>query len=148
MLLKPYIWVTTRMHELRQNSEAGAAAVEVDHAGERRQALVEPRRRLVLFGLALLGGRLLLVRLRLGPAGLAFGRLGLRAEFRLTRHDHEMTRLDFTFATEPARTADRLREALGARAKEIHQAQAPHEHNRAQHAARFPAPRRGDALPR
>lgn len=28
MLLKPYFWVTTRMHALREDNEAGAAAVE------------------------------------------------------------------------------------------------------------------------
>lgn len=28
MLLKPYIWVMTRMHALREDNERGAAAVE------------------------------------------------------------------------------------------------------------------------
>jgi uncharacterized protein YndB with AHSA1/START domain len=54
-------------------------------------------------------------RIALEGTGGRFGRVRLRAEYRLTGHDRHMTRLDYTFSSEPAKRADRLREALGAR---------------------------------
>lgn len=49
-----------------------------------------------------------------GRAG-RFGRVGTRAEFRLTPVDHDMTRVEYRFETDPATPADRLKEALGLR---------------------------------
>jgi uncharacterized protein YndB with AHSA1/START domain len=49
-----------------------------------------------------------------GQAG-RIGRIKIRGEFRLTPHDHDMTRVEFTFSSEPGTRIDRLREALGGR---------------------------------
>jgi uncharacterized protein YndB with AHSA1/START domain len=49
-----------------------------------------------------------------GRAG-RLGRIRTQAEYRLTQHDEGMTRVEYTFASEPATRGDRLREALGAR---------------------------------
>jgi len=56
------------------------------------------------------------------PHRLAFeGRSGridrvpTRSEWRLTAHDHGMTRVAYTFASDPANRIDRLRESLGGR---------------------------------
>lgn len=43
------------------------------------------------------------------------GRVPTRTEFRLTRADHEMTRVELVFSSEPAAPVDRLREALAVR---------------------------------
>jgi uncharacterized protein YndB with AHSA1/START domain len=43
------------------------------------------------------------------------GRIKLIATFVLTPHDHDMTRVDFTFSSEPATRIDSLRELLGGR---------------------------------
>jgi uncharacterized protein YndB with AHSA1/START domain len=49
-----------------------------------------------------------------GGAG-RLGRIKLEGVYRLTPHDHGMTRVEFTFSTEPATRSDRLRELLGGR---------------------------------
>jgi uncharacterized protein YndB with AHSA1/START domain len=43
------------------------------------------------------------------------GRTRTRAEFRLTPADHEMTRVEYRFGTEPGTSFDRLKESLGLR---------------------------------
>jgi uncharacterized protein YndB with AHSA1/START domain len=43
------------------------------------------------------------------------GRIRTRAEYRLTPTDHDMTRVEYRFETEPAAPLDRLKEALGLR---------------------------------
>jgi len=43
------------------------------------------------------------------------GRIGTRAEYRLTPADHDMTRIEYRFETESSHPADRLKEALGLR---------------------------------
>jgi uncharacterized protein YndB with AHSA1/START domain len=49
-----------------------------------------------------------------GRAG-RLGRIPTRAEYRLTPADHDMTRVEYRFETEPAEPFDRLKEALGLR---------------------------------
>jgi uncharacterized protein YndB with AHSA1/START domain len=49
-------------------------------------------------------------------AGGRIGRTSIRGEFLLTAHDHGMSRVTYTFSTDPATRGDRLREALGGRA--------------------------------
>lgn len=49
-----------------------------------------------------------------GRAG-RIGRIPIKAEFILTEHDRGMTRVQYTFSSEPAAPADRLRESLGGR---------------------------------
>jgi hypothetical protein len=39
----------------------------------------------------------------------------VRAEYRLTRHDEGMTRVELTVSSAPTNRVDRIREALGAR---------------------------------
>lgn len=43
------------------------------------------------------------------------GRTRTRAEYRLTEADHEMTRVEYRFETEPTTRIDRLKESLGLR---------------------------------
>jgi uncharacterized protein YndB with AHSA1/START domain len=50
-----------------------------------------------------------------GCAG-KLGRVRIAAEYRLTPHDTDLTRVELTFSSEPATRLDALREALGARA--------------------------------
>ena len=45
------------------------------------------------------------------------GRVATRIEYRLTPADHEMTRVEVAFSTEPATATDRFLEGLGARAR-------------------------------
>ena len=71
----------------------GALWAEIAIAG------LEPPHRIVLEGRA---GRL--------------GRVKIDAEYRLTPHGREATRVDYEISTTPATTTDRLREALGGRA--------------------------------
>jgi uncharacterized protein YndB with AHSA1/START domain len=47
--------------------------------------------------------------------GGRLGRIALKTEYRLVPHDRGMTRVELTFASTPAGTAERLRGALGAR---------------------------------
>jgi uncharacterized protein YndB with AHSA1/START domain len=49
-----------------------------------------------------------------GRAG-RLGRIEVGTEYRLTPYDQGMTRVELTFASVPATSVDRLREALGAR---------------------------------
>jgi uncharacterized protein YndB with AHSA1/START domain len=44
------------------------------------------------------------------------GRVGVHAEYRLTQHGREGTRVDYEVSTTPATRTDRLREAFGGRA--------------------------------
>lgn len=66
--------------------------------GDAAIAALEPPHRVVLEG-------------RMGR----IGRIRTRAEYRLTAADHDMTRVEFRFETEPASPVDRLKEALGLR---------------------------------
>jgi uncharacterized protein YndB with AHSA1/START domain len=49
-----------------------------------------------------------------GGAG-RLGRVRTRAEYRLTAADHDMTRVEYRFETEPGTSFDRVKEALGLR---------------------------------
>jgi uncharacterized protein YndB with AHSA1/START domain len=49
-----------------------------------------------------------------GTAG-RIGRVAMKGEYLLTAHDHGMTKVSYTFASEPSNHVDRLREAVGGR---------------------------------
>jgi uncharacterized protein YndB with AHSA1/START domain len=49
-----------------------------------------------------------------GRAG-RIGRVRTRAEYRLTPTDHDMTRIEYRYETQPGTPVDRLKEALGLR---------------------------------
>jgi hypothetical protein len=43
------------------------------------------------------------------------GRIAIMGAYTFTPHDHDMTRVELTFSSEPATRTDRLRESLGCR---------------------------------
>jgi uncharacterized protein YndB with AHSA1/START domain len=49
-----------------------------------------------------------------GRAG-RLGRIAIRGAYTCTPHDHDMTRVELSFSSDPATRTDRLREALGGR---------------------------------
>jgi uncharacterized protein YndB with AHSA1/START domain len=92
-----------RLERLDSSGVGASASFRLDFPlgrqwGDAAITLLEPPHRVVLEGRA---GRI--------------GRVRTRAEYRLTAADHDMTRVEYTFETEPGTSLDRLKEALGLR---------------------------------
>ena len=92
-----------RLERLESRGIGASASFRLDHAlgkqwGDAVITALDPPHRIVLEG-------------RVGR----IGRIPTRAEYRLVPADHDMTRIEYTFESEPASAVDRLKEGLGQR---------------------------------
>jgi uncharacterized protein YndB with AHSA1/START domain len=92
-----------RLERLDSTGVGAAASYRLDFPlgrqwGDTAITVLEPPHRVVLEGRA---GRI--------------GRVRTRAEYRLTPADHDMTRVEYVYETEPGNPVDRLKEAFGLR---------------------------------